>query len=52
MYAICAYIDHSNHPNVGIYTVHGASEYKLIYFVYKLYNISYITFNDYMAFSE
>ena len=25
MYAIYAYIDPSNHPNVGIYTIHGAS---------------------------
>ena len=25
MYAIYAYIDPSNHPNVGIYGIHGAS---------------------------
>ena len=27
MYAICAYINPSNHPNVGIYSIHGAFEY-------------------------
>ena len=27
MYAIYAYIDPSNHPNVGIYTIHGAFGY-------------------------
>ena len=27
MYAICAYINPSNHPNVGIYSIHGAFGY-------------------------
>ena len=27
MYAIYAYIDPPNHPNVGIYSIHGASGY-------------------------
>ena len=28
MYAIYAYIDPSNHPNVGIYGIHGVSGYR------------------------
>ena len=27
MYAICAYIDPQNHPNVGKYTIHGVFGY-------------------------
>ena len=27
MYGIYAYIDPQNHPNVGIYTIHGVSGY-------------------------
>ena len=29
MYAVYAYIDPSNHPNVGIYTIHGVSGYDI-----------------------
>ena len=30
MYAICAYIDPPNHPNVGKYTIHGVSGYHIL----------------------
>ena len=36
MYAIYAYIDPSNHPNVGIYGIHGVYGYYIYIYIYYL----------------
>ena len=41
MYAIYAYIDPPNHPNVGIYGIHGASGYCLDSFGVKGSNVRF-----------